>query len=292
MTSDIRSSTPTPTLADPQVPDWAGLSLPETWADRLCLTSFSGLVKFVRLIFGKPQKVQVDQSDPLFACIPKYALQEFHNLPNGNYSHRISRGYITGFDASMLGLIQAMRETMAQRVAHCDAVLDIGTGGGKLAAQVQAAGPQDVWGIDVSPYLLQHAATDHPQVSYLQAPAEDLPFANERFDGIVACFLFHELPPKYAAQALAECHRVLRHGGQLLIAEPSEKQLQPVRLRTLFSRAGWRHLYFSTLARFAHEPFVKAWHETDKPALFARSGFTLLEHKSEIPINFYAMRKS
>ncbi|BFM21478.1 class I SAM-dependent methyltransferase [Gilvimarinus japonicus] len=291
MTSDIRSTTQPPVMTDPNVPDWVNLSLPETWADRLCFRSVAGLLKFARLVLGKPQKVQVDSSDPLFADIPKYALQEFHNLPNGNYSSQISRGYITGFDVSMLGQIQAARRAMAQRVAHCNAVLDIGTGGGKLAAQVRAAGPRDVWGIDVSPYLLKHAAADHPGVSYLQAPAEAMPFASGRFDGIVACFLFHELPPKYAAQALAECHRVLRPGGQLLIAEPSENQLQRVRLRSLLRRSGWRHLYFKTLARFVHEPFVMAWHKTDKPALFARSGFTLLEHTDEIPVNFYALRK-
>ncbi|WP_084591589.1 class I SAM-dependent methyltransferase [Gilvimarinus agarilyticus] len=292
MTSDIRSSTPVPTTADPTVPDWASLSLPETWADRLNLKSVAGLVKFFRLILGKPQRVQVDQSDPLFANIPRYALQEFHNLPNGNYSSRISRGYITGFDPSMLGFMQATRRAMAARVVGSQAVLDIGTGGGKLAAQVHRAGVADVWGVDVSPYMLKHAASDYPEVAYLQAPVEQMPFASERFDAVVACFLFHELPPKYAEQALAECHRVLRPGGQLLIAEPSENQLQPVRLRSLFSRAGWRHWYFKTLARFVYEPFVMAWHNSDKPAMFARSGFQLLEHKDEIPINFYALRKN
>ena len=28
--------------------------------------------------------------------IPAYVLQEFHNLPNGNYSNSLMRGYIAG----------------------------------------------------------------------------------------------------------------------------------------------------------------------------------------------------
>jgi ubiquinone/menaquinone biosynthesis C-methylase UbiE len=279
-------------MTDPEVPDWSRVHLPDVEADRLCMAGVGGVIKLIRRALAKPQVINLEAGNPYFANIPKYALQEFHNLPNGNYSNRVSRGYITGFDVSMRGHAQATRQAITQRVAQCESVLDIGTGGGKLAAEIRAAGPQDVWGIDVSPYLLKHAAADHGQVSYIQAPAEAMPFASARFDAVVACFLFHELPPKYAAQALGECYRVLRPGGRLLIAEPSAKQLKKVRWRSLLSRAGWRHVYFKALARFVYEPFVMAWHKVDKPALFAQAGFSLLEHRDQVPVNFYVLRKT
>ncbi|MDO6748558.1 class I SAM-dependent methyltransferase [Gilvimarinus sp. 1_MG-2023] len=276
---------------DPQVPDWGSLELAPTWADELDLTRPSGLWRFFKALQGERQRVEVDREHALFRSIPKYALQEFHSLPNGNYSSKIARGYITGFDRAMLGHMHRIRSEIASRVADCEAVLDLGTGGGKLAAAVKRLGVADVWGADVSPYLLKHAATDYPEVNFIQSPAESLPFNNERFDAVVVSFLLHEMPPKYARQALAEAYRVLRPGGRLLITEPSENQLKPVKLSNLLRPAGWRHLYFKSLADRVHEPFVMAWHQLDKPAAFAEAGFTLDQHRDDIPINFYSLKK-
>ncbi|MDO3383697.1 class I SAM-dependent methyltransferase [Gilvimarinus algae] len=281
-----------PALAgDPTPPNWAELELEATWADELNLARPTGLWRFLRSVLGKPKAVQIDRSHPMIQGIPKYALQEFHNLPNGNYSSRIAHGYITGFDRAMLGTMGAVREAMARQVAGAGAVLDLGTAGGKLAAAVSGAGVEDVWGADVSPYLLKHAASRHPQVRFIQAPAESLPFAAGRFGAVVVSFLFHEMPPKYIRQALAEIHRVLRPGGQLLVAEPSALQLAPVAGKQLLSAEGWRHLYFRALAKRAHEPFVMAWHRLDKAALFSEAGFELSDHQDRIPINLYSLKK-
>ncbi|WP_049721237.1 class I SAM-dependent methyltransferase [Gilvimarinus polysaccharolyticus] len=279
-------------IQDPQVPNWAELELAQTWADQINFSRPSGWWQLFRAIKGPPQRVQVDSADALFTNIPKYALQEFHNLPNGNYSSRISRGYIKGFDVSMLGVVSRFRQAMAAQVANCRAVLDVGTAGGTLAFEVQRAGVADVWGVDVSPYLLKHAATDYPEIRFVQAPAENLPFADQRFDAIVLCFLLHEMPPKYVRQALAEFHRVLAPGGKLLIAEPSPAQLLPIAWGSLLSAAGWRHLYFKTLARFVYEPFVAPWHKEDKTALFNAAGFTICKHEDRIPINFFELQKT
>ncbi|HEY7884637.1 MAG TPA: class I SAM-dependent methyltransferase, partial [Cellvibrionaceae bacterium] len=207
----------TSVLPDPDTPDWAALELAPTWADELRLYTPRGLWRFMRAILGTPQQVQVDTKQPLFSGIPRYALQEFHSLPNGNYSHKVSHGYITGFDIAMLGQVQKVRAMMAERVAGCGSVLDLGTAGGKLAGTVKATGVSDVWGVDVSPYLLKHAASNYPQIKFLHTTAENLPFASERFEAVVVCFLFHEMPPKYIKRALASCYRVLKPGGQLLI---------------------------------------------------------------------------
>lgn len=291
MTTDINADCRDSVRPDPEAPNWADMTLADTWADRIRFTSFRGWATFMRSVLGAPKRVQVGDDPALFASIPKYALQEFHNLPNGNYSGRISRGYISGFDVSMLGRVNRVRRAMASQVAHCQSVLDVGTCGGKLAAEAKAAGVPDVWGADVSPYLLKHAATDHPGIRFIQAPAEDLPFRDQRFDAIVVCFLFHEMPPRSVAQALAEFRRLLRPGGQLLIAEPSRRQLDPLTLGSFFRPSGWRHWYFKSLARFVHEPFVMAWHKLNKPELLASAGFTVSDHWDEIPVAFYKATK-
>jgi ubiquinone/menaquinone biosynthesis C-methylase UbiE len=267
------------------------MQLADTWPDGLRLLSFSGIRELFVSVFGKRVPVELPVDMPGKSSLPRYLLQEFHNVPNGNYSNRFSRGYITGFERSMLGKLDNARAWLAQRLQGCESVLDVGTAGGKTARAVYDVGVKYVWGVDPSPYLLKHAAKDHPAIDFIQGVAEDLPFPCERFDGISVCFVFHEIPPKYIKAALKEFHRVLKAGGKVTISEPSEAQLQPIRLLDFITRSGWQRLYFKLLARFVYEPFLESWHKQDKQALFAECGFELAEHQEGMPINLYLLIK-
>ena len=222
--------------------------------------------------------------------LPKYILQEFHSLPNGNYSKRVTHGYITGFDRLMLGRMTRAREHIADQLAHCASVLDIGCGGGRTAGLLQSRGVRDVWGLDPSPYLLQHAARAFPNVHFVQGIAERTGFPDARFDGIAACFLFHEIPPTYIERALAEFHRILRPGGLVAICEPSPIQLQlsPVKL---LQRNGLLGFYFWALARLVHEPFIDAWHKRSAAEMLNAAGFELLHDTHEMPVRHLLARR-
>ena len=276
---------------DPPAPDWASLALPDTWPDSLRLWHPRDLWRFIRHVTGGERiPVLLPEGLPGADAIPKYILQEFHNLPNGNYSRRFTRGYITGFNRVMLNHIHRAHELMAERFAGMASVLDAGCGGGHLCGQLRARGVRDVWGIDPSPYLLQHAGTDWPQVHFTHGVIERSGFADQRFDGITACFLFHEMPPKYLEQAVAECARILKPGGMLAICEPSP--LQATRgAGQLWREHGWQGLYFYWLARFVHEPFLMAWHKLDLAALFARHGMVLEEDAIGMPMRHILARK-
>lgn len=276
---------------DPVVPDWEALELEETWADSIDLGTFSGFREFVRLVFGKRKPVQIPPTLYGAEGIPKYVLQEFHNLPNGNFSRRLSRGYITGFDISMLGFAGIARSWIASKLENSCSVVDVGTAGGRTGRMVKDTGVAEVWGIDPCPYLLKHAASDHPSVKFLTGTAENLPFQDGRLDGISAMFLFHELPPKYVRAALTSFNRVLKDGGRVAIAEPSIQQWEPFRVKEFFSPKGWLKIYFKALAKFVHEPFVHAWHKEEKKALFESFGFQLVEMKDGIPISYYYLEK-
>lgn len=277
-------------VADPRVPDWPSLDLPDTWPDQLDLRRPRHLWRFLRGIAGKRQRIQLPEAMPGRELLPKYLLQEFHNLPNGNYSKKVTRGYITGFDRVMLGQMCLARGRLAGYLAGCRSALDVGCAGGRTAAALKAAGVPEVWGIDPSPYLLQHAARDFPGVRFVQGVAERTGFAAGRFDGIAACFLLHELPPRYLEQALAEFHRILAPGGRLAICEPSRLQMSGS-LRQLWRSSGWRGLYFHLLARFLHEPFVHAWHRCDARELFARCGFELEVDEERLPLRYLFARR-
>ncbi|WP_317930871.1 class I SAM-dependent methyltransferase [Halioxenophilus sp. WMMB6] len=277
--------------ADPRVPDWRSLSLPDAWPDSLNFRNPKELFAFLVQMAGKSrQRVEIPADMPGANRIPKYILQEFHNLPNGNYSKRITRGYITGFDRMMLGSLNKVRQQVVGVMRGLQSVVDIGCGGGHLANALQRAGVADVWGVDPSPYLLQHAATDYPKVKFVQGIAEQTGFAEQRFDGIAICFLLHELPPKYLDGALAEFHRILKAGGLLAISEPSALQMD-CSWWQVWRQWGWRGLYFALLAKLVHEPFVKAWHQQDIVAKLAQFGFELVSDEDQLPIRQIVARK-
>lgn len=276
-------------VADPSAPDWSGIELPDTWPDRLDLRKPRQLLQLLRS--GKRRRrVQLPEQMPGAERLPKYLLQEFHNLPNGNYSRNISRGYITGFDRVMLGHMTTARTRLAKFLRDCDSAIDIGCGGGRTAGALHANGVRDVWGLDPSPYLLQHAAREFPQLRFVQGLAEQTGFADARFDGIAACFLLHELPPRQLDHALAEFARILRPGGRLAICEPSPLQKQRPGWQ-LWRRDVWRAHYFHLLARLVHEPFVDAWHRCDVRTLFAAHGFELIGEEQQLPLAFLFARK-
>ena len=98
-------------------------------------------------------------------------------------------------------------------------ILDIGTGTGwaaRLAAQRGAA----VTGIDIAPGMIAaaQALSDgvDPRPDFVQASAEDVPFDDESFDGVISTYgvIFANEP----SRAVDEMARVLRPGGRLALA--------------------------------------------------------------------------
>jgi ubiquinone/menaquinone biosynthesis C-methylase UbiE len=277
--------------SDPIAVDWGSVELPDAWPDTLDLRRPSEFVAYWRGWFGARRKVELPGDMPGSERVPLYLRQEFHHLPNGFYSKRHADGYARWFDRLMLGHTVETRTRIARELAGCGAVLDAGTGVGSLAGAMVAAGIPDVWAIEPSPYLLQIAAQRHPRVRFVHGVVEQSGFADERFDGVGACFLFHELPARVADAALAELRRILVPGGKLLIAEPSPVQFHVRDWRGLLRREGRRGLYFFLVANWMHEPFVRAWHRRDVAPWLAAHGFELVDDEHGMPIRYLSARR-
>jgi SAM-dependent methyltransferase len=102
----------------------------------------------------------------------------------------------------------------AARVGAGATVLDVATGPGYAAAQA-AARAADVTAVDVSPEMVELAASLHPGVRFEVAEAAALPFAHASFDAVMANFLMPhvgDLP-----HVVAELSRVIRPGGRLAL---------------------------------------------------------------------------
>ena len=106
-------------------------------------------------------------------------------------------------------------------------VLDLATGTADLAIAVARKHPDaQVVGLDPSAEMLRVGHTKlarrrlEAQVELVEGVAEDLPFADKRFDGVSMAFGIRNCVNR--KQALAEIHRVTRPGGRVAILELGE----------------------------------------------------------------------
>jgi ubiquinone/menaquinone biosynthesis C-methylase UbiE len=94
-------------------------------------------------------------------------------------------------------------------------VLDVACGPGHLSAAAARRGARPV-GTDLSEGMLARARREHPELDFRSGDAEALPFRDERFDAVLAGFVFNHLPaPESAA---AEGARVCRPGARLAVS--------------------------------------------------------------------------
>jgi arsenite methyltransferase len=101
-------------------------------------------------------------------------------------------------------------------------VLDVGSGPGFLAAEIAevTGSAGSVHGIDVSEPMVD-LARDHcaqlPWVTFSQADATHLPFADNSFDAAISTQVLEYVADVDAA--LAEIHRVLRPAGRIVVVD-------------------------------------------------------------------------
>ncbi|MFN4279931.1 class I SAM-dependent methyltransferase [Thermosynechococcus sp.] len=70
-----------------------------------------------------------------------------------------------------------------------------------------------VIGLDASPKAIARAQQRVPQATYVQAFAEQMPFADATFDLVHTSMALHEMTPQQRHALLAEVWRVLKPGG-------------------------------------------------------------------------------
>jgi demethylmenaquinone methyltransferase/2-methoxy-6-polyprenyl-1,4-benzoquinol methylase len=91
-------------------------------------------------------------------------------------------------------------------------VLDLCCGSGQATA-VLVEYSQNVTGLDASPLSLKRAQNNVPQAQYIEAFAENIPFADNSFDLVHTSAALHEMNPEQLQQILNEIYRVLKPGG-------------------------------------------------------------------------------
>lgn len=92
-------------------------------------------------------------------------------------------------------------------------IVDVGCGTG-IAALPFASNGFPVTGVDPSEAMLAKARVAIPHAEFVRGSAENLPFADERFDVAISAQAFHRFD---RMKAFDEIHRVLRPGGMVAI---------------------------------------------------------------------------
>lgn len=99
-------------------------------------------------------------------------------------------------------------------------IIDVATGTGKLAALMSAKLTVEVTGIDISEQMLKVAIHKFPNIQFLKADGENIPFHENSFDALTIAFGIRNF--ESPVKGLKEAARVLTPGGMIAILEFSK----------------------------------------------------------------------
>jgi SAM-dependent methyltransferase len=169
--------------------------------------------------------------------IPDYWHNWFHNTTGGWDGHE-HMGFIHGelihrwvVGATFPGNIFAQRAAAAAECPRSDyrRILDMGCGTGHYTTALTRRFPEaEIFGTDCSERLLNYAvrvANENGWAWHLhRVPNERTGFPGGHFDLVTSYILLHELPRTAIRETFAEAFRVLRPGGDMLMADVTRFQ--------------------------------------------------------------------
>jgi ubiquinone/menaquinone biosynthesis C-methylase UbiE len=97
-------------------------------------------------------------------------------------------------------------------------ILDLCCGSGQVTG-ILLEYSDDVTGLDVSPLSLSRCRRNVPQAKYVEALAEEMPFADGTFDLVQTSAAMHEMTRSQLEQIFAQVYRVLKSGGTFALVD-------------------------------------------------------------------------
>jgi len=112
------------------------------------------------------------------------------------------------------------------KVSAGSVVLDVGCGTGIYTIPLAKKTGAIVFGLDSAKEMIEKAEVkeDGQRVEWQVGDAENLPFANARFDRVIMTMVIHLMVTKQ--KAIDEIYRVLKKNGTLVIMTKSHRQLR------------------------------------------------------------------
>lgn len=145
-------------------------------------------------------------------------------------------------------------------------VLDLGCNDGVLTSQYQALGPRSLIGVDIDAGAIERAKRTFGDsgVDFRLSGVDRLPLEDDSVDSILCFDVFEHV--SRPAQILAECRRVLRPGGRMLIGTWGWKHPFAPHLWATMP-VPWAHVVFGerTMLRTCRRVYQAPWY---RPTLF------------------------
>ena len=108
-------------------------------------------------------------------------------------------------------------DRFAARVHGRGQICDMGCGPGQVARYLHDAGAS-VFGLDLSPRMVEAARRLNPDISFREGNMMDLNLPDAALAGVAAFYAIVNIPEESLASVFREIHRVLEPGGLLLTA--------------------------------------------------------------------------
>jgi ubiquinone/menaquinone biosynthesis C-methylase UbiE len=137
-------------------------------------------------------------------------------------------------------------------------VLDVGCGTGTTVGYLQDVRRLQSIGVDLSEIRLEKGRKCSPGLALIQAPGENLPFADASFDGVIAeCSLS---VMQDTGRVLTEISRVLAPGGKLAItdvylpaSDSTAGYLNKIELKKMLEKVGFTSVIWEDQSVFLRE---------------------------------------
>jgi len=121
---------------------------------------------------------------------------------------------------------RAIIECFLQGIAldESSTILDIGCGTGNYTHVMQQITRAHVYGLDQAEGMLAKAQRKNPNIDFRQGDAQQLPYADARFDFVYMTDVIHHVPDIH--RLFAEVRRVLKPNGTACIVTQSYTQIE------------------------------------------------------------------
>jgi ubiquinone/menaquinone biosynthesis C-methylase UbiE len=181
-----------------------------------------------------------------------------------------------GWGRFTLPLLTQVLETV--KVPDGGRLLDVGCGTGAFLASFAARGGSAISGVDLSPEMIRLASNRLNTGAELRVgDSENLPWPDGTFDTVTCSSSFHHYPQP--RKALAEMRRVLKPGGQLVLAD-------------FWLPAPLRQLANVFLIPFAKDGDVRVYSRREVAEMIQSAGLSLLSWKRVGLSNYVAEAKA
>jgi demethylmenaquinone methyltransferase/2-methoxy-6-polyprenyl-1,4-benzoquinol methylase len=162
-------------------------------------------------------------------------------------------------------------------------ILDIAAGTGTSSAALAKTGATVV-AVDFSPGMIEVGRAKHPDIEFVEADAEKLPFGDDEFDAVTISFGLRNV--QHPQIALGEMYRVLKPGGRLVICEFS----QPPQALVRTGYTAWLRYVMPVLSRVSSSnpaaydylgESIEAWPDQGTLSQWVRGvGFTRVAYRN------------